>query len=409
MEDKGKIKPKYLDPKDFYTNELDSWELLWDEDASFYDNILNLVKKTVFLPNQELYALVSIYVVFPSKWIRVAGILFSHGDQGSGKSSIATLANKIHGFQSTFSPSDTFASIRNALDGMRWIDPVFKEMEKDGALLCWDNINIETLKREPKIYQLLLYGYSRQTDKTSIAAPDGTNKNYYVFCPKILSSVEPIHLYHEFQELRRRMLVILHKPWEKFSLQEKAAYEGIDIFSEKIDIDSYNWNGIERKFYLFWNSEQNVRAFVGWRKLITKIKGNQIPSCITSSRWAITIDLIASGLTLEVWKDIASAISYFENYWNYCDTVIFNEYSATLEHLKKFIEEETETLTYLNQQLIANGIKIQSVIIPAKKLKDRMSALQAEGSLDITPNNKDIQSLMWQLGFKLSTKGWVEK
>ena len=405
-------KPKYLDPKDFYANELDSWESLWDIEASLYENTLNLVSKSVFLPEPNLLnPLVSIYMLLPTKWIRIAGIMLSYGDQGSGKSTIASLANFMHGFKTTFSPADTFASVRNALDGMRWIDPIDKTMEKEGGLLCWDNISIETLKREPKIYQLLLYGYNRLTDKTSIAGVNGVNKDYYVFCPKIVSSIEPIHLYHSFQELRRRLIVVPHKPWEKFLPEERKHYKGIDLANDKIDLDSVSWGGIEKKYYQFWNNEDVCKHFVEWRALLTKRgkKGFKVPESINSSRWTIIVDLIAAGLTLGVWNDIQFAVDYFEKYWKYSDLYIYGEFSATLEHLRIFIQEEVGILRELNDQLAKNGVKTQPVVISAKKLKDKIAALQSQGCLDITPGTKEIQTLMWELGFKLTTKGWIEK
>ncbi len=403
---------RYLNPDDFYANELDKWSLFWVEDDSIFRNIQRLVATSVFLPQPHLLnPIVATYILMPSKWARVAGILFSFGDQGSGKSVIATLANLVHGIRHTFSPTDTFASIRNSLDTMRWIDPVDKNFEKEGSILCWDNIHIQTLKEDKRIYQLLLFGYNRSTDKIQIAGADGTNKQFHVFSPKIISSIEPIHLHHEFAELRRRLIVVPHKKWEKFTSEERSHYEGLDINVDRLDLDSISWKGIESRYYTFWNDENNCRLYAGYRAMLTRKgkKGFSIPKVIDGEKWSITIDLIATGLVVGTWSDVQAAVDFMAEYWTYSNTFIYGEFNATMEHLRAFVESETSTIRELNNKLAEAGQRTHSIIVSSRKVKDRLSYLQSEGSLDITPTTRDITNLMWQLGYKLTTKGWTER
>jgi hypothetical protein len=248
---------EYLDPREFYANELQSWQSLWDSNLNLYENVSNILSQSVFLPNKELLLpIATIYILMPCKWSKIAPIMFSWGDKGSGKSTIATLANYIHGLKQSFSPTDTFASVRNALDAMRWINAEDKDLEKEGALLAWDNIHISTLERDPKLYQLLLFGYNRSTDRIRIASTQGKNIDYHVYCPKIISSTEPIHLVPEFNELQRRLIVIPHKPFEKFNAEEIKPYKGIDINIDRLDLDSICWDGIEKEFLIFWNTPE---------------------------------------------------------------------------------------------------------------------------------------------------------
>lgn len=267
---------EYLNPKDFYANHLDSWQEYWDGKLNLYQNVANLISQSVFIPNKQvILPIVATYLLLPTKWSLKCGILFCFGDEGSGKSTIAKLAVKLHGVPYIFSPSDTFASIRNALDSLRWIDPITKEFEKEGAILCWDNIHQETLERDLKIYQLLLFGYDRGTDKISIASQSGTNIDFHVYCPKIISSVNPIHLTPEFGELIRRIILIPHKKWEKFTVQEKNEYGDADINNDRLDVDMVDWDGLESNFLLFWNDESNCKNYVAWRKQLTK-KGKKL-------------------------------------------------------------------------------------------------------------------------------------
>lgn len=243
---------KYLDPKEFYANHLDSWSEYWDNGLNLYKNVENIIAQSVFLPSKSIVLpIAATYLLIPTKWSLKCGILFSFGDEGSGKSTIAKLATKIHGVPYVFSPSDTFASIRNALDNLRWIDPVTKEFEKEGCILCWDNIHTETLERDLKIYQMLLFGYDRATDKISIASLNGSNMDFFVYCPKIISSINPIHLTPQFGELVRRIILIPHKKWEKFTADERREYEGIDINIDRLDPEVVDWTGIEQNFLLF--------------------------------------------------------------------------------------------------------------------------------------------------------------
>jgi hypothetical protein len=402
----------YIDPKEIYAGQMDSWVDYWDDSLSLHGNVKELLDASVWLPNKKIMStLASTYILIPTKMSFVVPIMFCWGDKGSGKSTLSLLANSIRGFNQLFSPNDTFASIRNALDTMRWIDPFTKEFEREGALLAWDNINEETLKRDPKIYQLLLYGYNRRTDRVSIASKNGENKEFNVFCPKILSSVEPLHIRTEFSELNRRILIIPHKPFEKFSNEELEDYKDADINADKLDIDSIHWEGVHENFYNFWNNLHHCTTYATWRKQLTKKtkKGFKLPKVYSSSRWTICVDLIATGLTLGVWDSPQEAIDFIAEYWQYMDEKYLKISSATLGYLSEFIQDEVGFKVEQNAILEKGGLETIPIVIPPSKLKERLNYLQSTGALDITPRTKDINNLMWELGWKLTTKGWVER
>ncbi|NJN13115.1 MAG: hypothetical protein HC815_36420 [Richelia sp. RM1_1_1] len=401
----------YINPKDIYALHIDSWRDYWNDELGLFENTHYLLENSIWLPNKTILSTIAAtYTLIPTKMSFVVPVLFCWGDKGSGKSTLSLLANSIRGFNQLFSPSDTFASLRNALDGMRWIDSYSKEMEKEGAILAWDNINEETLKREPKIYQLLLYGYNRRTDRVSIANNDGTNKEYNVFCPKIISSVEPLHLKHEFNELHRRLLIIPHKPFEKFSKQDLIAYQDLDINIDKLDLDSISWDGVHENFYKFWNDLGNCTTYATWRNQLTKKtkKSFKIPKVISSARWTICIDLICTGLTLGVWDTPQDAVNFIAEYWNYMDGYLETG-SATQGHLQDFIQDEVGFQLKQNEILENKGLEPIEIIVQASKLKERLIFLQQTGSLEITPRTKDINNLMWELGWKLTTKGWMQR
>lgn len=402
----------YIDPKEIYAHQMDSWVDYWDDNCSMYENTKELLQSSIWLPQRELMSTIAAtYTLIPTKMSFIVPVLFCWGDKGSGKSTLSLIANSIRGFNQLFSPSDTFASLRNALDKMRWIDPITKEFEREGALLAWDNINEETLKRDPKIYQLLLYGYNRRTDRVSIASGNGENKEYSVYCPKIISSVEPLHTKTEFSELQRRLLIIPHKPFEKFNRKELEEYEELDIMTDRLEIESIHWEGIHENFYNFWNNLNNCTTYATWRRQLTKKKnkGFKVPRIFSSSRWTICIDLIATGLTVGTWQSPQEAIDFLFEYWKYMDDKFLDTLSATLGHLKEFVEDEVGVKLKQNELLEEKGLETIEVIISPSSLKERLNYLQATGSLDISPKTKDINSLMWEVGWRLTTKGWVQK
>jgi hypothetical protein len=405
-------RPQYLNPKDFYANHMDNWREYWDKNNSLYRNVFNIVSQSVFIPNKSVVLPIAVtYLLIPTKWSLKCGILFSFGDEGSGKSTIAKLATKIHGVPYVFSPSDTFASIRNALDGLRWIDPGTKEYEKEGAILCWDNIHTETLEKDIKIYQLLLFGYDRGTDKISIAGADGSNRDYHVYCPKIISSINPIHLVPQFGELVRRLFLIPHKKWEKFTSLEKKEYKNVDINVDRLDPDVVDWTDIEQMFLMFWNTPENCQNYVAWRKQLTK-KGKRafvIPPTMSSANWTISIDLIATGLVVGCWGNIQEAVDAVGNYWDYINVNFLMESTASMGHLKEFIGSEAGYQLNANSLLVNHGLAPTKIIISSTKLKNFMVGLQNEGKLDVTPRTKDTNHMMWILGWKHTVKGWEER
>jgi len=400
----------YLDPNDFYSEVLDSWRELWDSELSLYENISSIINDAVRLPGKSIFLpIAATYCLIPSKWAKCVPILFSYGEEGSGKSSIAYIASKIHG-TNCFSAADTFASLRNSLDTMRWIDLETKTFEKEGVMMCWDNLHIDVLKYDQKLYQLLLLGYSRQTEKMQIAGKEGQNLSYHVFCPKIISSVEPIHLVPEFRELKRRLLIVPHKKWERFSVEERVEFP--TEFSERLDPDSIDWNGLNDEYLSFWGEEDRCRRYVGYRHLFSSRTGRkslQVPEIIDTHRWNISIDLLCTGLVVGTWASPQEAIIAVSKYWEFQVKKEQEDSLASRKLIEDFIEEEVGSLIRINEKLIAANQQPAKVIIPAIKLRKFLDQCEIEGRLEEKLTQKQRVELMFQIGWTLSKEGWVQR
>jgi len=401
---------EYINPKDYYDNEMESWTNLWDDNKSLYENIYDILTELVWLPKPKIFGkLASLYVLTSVRWSKVLPVLLCCGEKGSGKSTISFFANAIRGHSYTFSPSDTFASIRNELTKMRWLDPFQKDIELEGGILCWDNIYSSTILDNDNLKQMLLCGYNRQSSVMRIASQKGENINFDVFCPKILSSVEPIYLESKLTELHRRLLVIPHKPFEKFSKEDKEYYQDRNI-AEKLDIDSISWEGISDKYHGFWSDNINQPTYAAIRNSLTKRgkKDFKIPDNISSQRLTIMIDLIATGVLLKAFKNNQDGIDFFSEYWDYIDARVFSETSAIKDHLRVFIQEEAGGQIELTKKLKEAGMSTIPYFIDTRKVQNYLDSLYRDGAIEVKPNPEIRDGLMRELGWKLTRLGWKQ-
>lgn len=401
----------YLDPKELYASQLQPYTDFWDDNLTLYQNSYNICRQAVVIPNASILMPIAVtYCLIPSKWAKVLPILFSHGEQGTGKTTFAKFASEVHGTKLA-TPNSTFTSLRNALDAMRWIDPEDKQFERDGAILCWDNLHTSTLLDDPKVYQLLLCGYDRSSEVIEIAAMGGVNQSFHVFCPKILSSIDALHANPNFLELHRRLIVIKHKKYESFLNHEKEEIEDdFNIATDRLDMESVSWDGLPETYLGFWNDRSNCLEYVNYRSRLTK-KGKKpfvLPASISGSQWTISIDLICTGLVVGTWDDIQEAVDAMAAYWEWHAINVEDSQYNTLRLLREFIDEETKSTRESNNSLIARGMEPKQLSIATEKLKKRIEFHQAEGALDIAVREKDRSSLMAQLGWKLNGSKWVE-
>jgi hypothetical protein len=171
--------------------------------------------------------------------------------------------------------SSTFASIRNVLQQSRWRvrsqspdEPQDTRRSNEKAcLLIWADIKAANLA-DPKMYGLLRNGTSRDEDKLTIAGEAGKNHDFYVFSPKILSSIEDFYNEAAYSELKRRILLIRTE-------KMKANNYSVDTWLEDaINPSDYNWKGCKQHFTAFWQKDRilELGALKKTSKLASKLK-----------------------------------------------------------------------------------------------------------------------------------------
>ena len=335
-----------------------SWEQVYNYDLSYPENLLNLFRQAVILP-QDFYSILTAYTLLPSVLCKRVPYLFLYGISGSGKSTIGKLIAYIHNITITSSET-TYAAIRNSLRERKhkYItisqdDPIFPERNKlveANAFMVWEDISSKTFLAKPEIYNMFKFGYDKSCDTIQMSSDiKGQNETFRCFCPKVFSSIDPIHALDDFKELRRRLIVI---PTNK-----------IENDSNLLDIDTIDFTGFNFLFQKYWNIEQASIWLTIRKALPRRFKG------LSSTESAISQDVIANQTPLK---------SIIESFVEQAETNAKNGKTAPciyVQNLKSYCETH-----YLKGYLIDK------------------------------PHSKAIYRIMREFGYQLNRKGqWIKQ
>lgn len=372
---------------------------LWDNDALLAENFMNLFKQAIILPEVNIQLpVLTAYVFIPSALATVVPLLYFQGDRGSGKSNAGVLIEALHDCEIK-SAATTFAGLRNYFNKLRWECPEFCEGEKNCCLIL-DNVSHENLLND-NLYTFFLNGYNRKTDAISISKGNGENIEFKVFGLKVLSSIHPFYTESKFGELTRRCLVVKFKPFERMTLLEKQS-AGIDDhynIAERLELDGLDLSILSTEFKAFWDNDVNLITYMDIkRKLVSRKKSFAIPDSIDGSKWTISIDLIATGVTTKIWDSIPEAVEAIGKYWEWYRLNIASAMGVTHKFLQDFIEQEVGTAKRTNNELGYEAVPLE---INTEKLKKHITWGSSQGMLDVTPTPQTIASVMTDLGWGL--------
>lgn len=380
------------------------------------DKALTLISKTVALPRTEPYRLLlAIMLCSSSLGSKTMPRLFSYGLKGSGKSELAKLFARVRGVPLLASKT-TYASIRNIINDANYFEPKLGFIEgnlREGSFLCWDNLRPDQLLLDTSTYQLLLSGYSRATSNIQISSGvAGTNLSFNCFSPVILSSIFPLHIDTEFDELHRRMITIPHKPFELFSeveLQQLQNDGGLTDIYDKIDIDDTDFGGLTEQYQVFWDDSARQTLSYNRKKILIASRGrDSVFRQASSTFFTLMCDVLANGFCLNAFKDLNEASEFFMSLYNATLEVGKQSESASMILLKRFIESATAQQVGLNQELIAAGLPELPLRVPAQDVKAHLDNLSQEGRLEKRVQVRERNQLMAALGYRLDAKSWVQ-
>ena len=428
--------PSGIDYSIFLNDASDSWEQIYNKNIKFSENLQNIIANSVFLPNARVQIpIITAYILIPSALGKILPILFCYGKQGTGKSTIGKIASKIHGV-SIFNAETTFAAFKNATNQRRW-DMSDEENPKEKNAICiLDDIKEDFFREKPQFYSILKSGYDRNTDTMEIASNNaGQNLTFRTFCTKIIGSVSNLHCNPKFKELQRRLIIIRHKKFENLSFQDKKecyllshnlVRKNYDLFSDdkdvilethelqalqkwdgsnRLDIDNFDWTGFDNFYKEFWQDINNCVCFAKIRKRLGKRKKDfELPKVFDSHNWIISIDLICAGITTGVWENLEEALKAVAIFWEWSNSKLETENSATLKLLNEFIQKEIAIINKLNSEIGDESIPYS---INPLKLKNFLAECGSKGQLDMLPNTQNILDCMEQLGWRLDKRKWV--
>jgi energy-coupling factor transporter ATP-binding protein EcfA2 len=379
-----------------------TWRDVYDDNLSLPNNLSSILKRTVFLP-QDFYDVITAYLLLPSALCRVVPYLFLYGQSGSGKSTLAKLASYLHGVGIN-SSSDTFAGIRNSLNKRRHTqlempsdDPkypsFYKEVERNTCMV-WDDIDASVFTNNPDLYRLFKFGYDRSTDKITLSSSEtGVNLEFHCFCPKVFSSISPLHLDDRFKELRRRMIVIPCKRVEELP-EERLVELGVTRNNWQlrlIDIAAYDWTGLDKEFDKFWNMDMGA-MFLSTRKMLSVYNLG-----FNSQQSAISFDLLTTGLTVGLWDEIDEGIERLQIYWDWFKQE--TEASGGLgQLLKQLIKQEEK-----NQASMDKSLELY-----VSQIRGQIDMWVAQGWLFEKPRLSEVKTALLDLGMRQQQGRWIK-
>jgi hypothetical protein len=322
------------------------------------------------------------YSLMPSAMASTVPILFLNGGKGSGKSTAMKIIGAIHD-QQLLSASTSAAALRNHINASRWDFPDELEGEKN-TLILFDNLTMATFLNE-FLYLYFLNGYDRESDKVMISSGfAGTNLNFRVFSPKVISSIHPLLNHPQFEELARRCFPINFK-----SLDTVINYGDIPALTS---LDMLDLSNLKASFDQFWYNIDHLKTYANTKKRLLKMQRKiGIPDSFTSAQWVISLDILVTGCVLDMW-DINGGLAALRRYFAYLAGMGKPTQPPMFLLLKQFTEKEEAIAKELNKgETEINAFEVKTLVYDAAK----------QGQLDCEVRSSVIGETMRQLGYVL--------
>jgi hypothetical protein len=377
-----------------FEDSTEGWRDLTDENLiaheTMRDFLCSLLKRVAIYEQEKFYDLLAILFLTPSALSKCLPTVYAIGASGCGKSKIGKFAAQMWGVE-TFSPSSTFSSLRNAVDGSKFFQGDEERRIEKNTIFVFEDLDPQVLQEKPDIFRILKFGYSRATDLITIAKPDGGNIEFRTFCLKVISSVTPIFADARYGELRRRALVIPHQKLEI-------------VPDHWIDVDLVPWHGFSAFVHGYWHNDIRCLRFIKARKELSQnARRKQEKYGIPSDVWTMLLDPLACGVTLGY--ESSEALELLANHYHNTNHFI-KQRSVLHELLSKLVEEEQEL--QLERNLLRPNEKALPFSLSPKQVKSSLVLWEQEGFLIGKPSQSELSATMKDLNLRLTRQGWIK-
>lgn len=307
------------------------WDDIWNFDLEYGQNVMELFKRFVLLPDQEIQLpILASICCFNTALNNISFNLEIYSRKpGSGKSTVAEIISALQGTLKNndsdtdgMSQAGTFAAERNFIQMHRYFrtrsgeimrcSQTHKLLEKN-LFLILDDFPKAHLK-VPDYYTLLKAykrssAYIRKSERQknpSTGVSEDVIISFPIFCVKVLTACYSIFSEQQYSELARRTFFIKCAPLEDFI----ETLEVEDIPEDLLKPSEVNWRGISDLYYAAWNEEASQRYSEIYRAL-------KKPQTLSVAQWEISKGMLASGITLGVFESMRHALASIKNYWDW--------------------------------------------------------------------------------------------
>lgn len=380
---KEALKPNFVDYSKFRKSVYENWQDLYNLSQPIGSIVGDLINSVTVLPEKDLQVpVLTAFAICPTALVDCLPLLFFNGVSGSGKSQLIGLMRQLWNSHATLNAGTTATALRNEITSLKYKFPGYENSEHIIHGLVFDDVNALTFKNQ-LLFLIMKGRISRSTDTIKIADSKnpGENFSFRVFGACAISSVAPIASFQEFQELDRRLLTIHTLKDETVSV---------------VNTEQINWDGLYKFACDFWQADRcsefvnNLRSF---NQRIKREEGRRLKA----SQATISLSLLATGLTAEIWQSEDEAIEAVAAYWQYDKSKKESKRFSTLKEIDGYIK-----LRQKEWKKSASEFEFSN-----RELLTYINKRSREGCLDVSMKPAQIAAHVRDKGFVLVDGYWV--